>query len=353
MKMNPPFCRRVLLALPLSCLVAVAVRAGDIPEPLEIPVVGRPANLPFSDAAGIFTVSARAEPTSVQVEQPLTFILSVHAEVDRCPRFLPPHRLDLAQIRAFDERFYILDDPKQDSYNEATHRWEFVYRLKPRRVDVTEIPGVPFVYFDPTIQPESKGFQTPYTDEIPLKVQTGDSVPLPVQQVPDLFLQTQPAAAVLDRRAAWSLPGWPYLILLLLAPPLVCAGWYMIWRRLYPDAARRLQQRRSRAATLALKLLQRLPRGATDERATHIAAAVTTYLQQRLDLPAAEPTPVEAARHLRAAGYPDALTKRAEEFFHTCDTARFYPNASAANLPESAQQLILDLEAHTWASAQS
>lgn len=350
--MNLPFCRRVLLAL-LCCLAAVVVRAGDVDDAIEIPVVGRPSNLPFSEAAGIFTVSARAEPTSVQVEQPLTFILSIHAETDRCPRFLPPHRLDLSQLRDFDERFYILDDPKQDTYNAAQHRWEFVYRLKPRRADVTEIPGVPFVYFNPTIQPESKGFQTPYTDEIPLQVQAGQSVPPPVHQVPDLFLQTQTAAAVLDRRGSWSVPGWPILTVLLVTPPFLCAMWYMIWRRLYPDAARRLKQRRSRAATLALKQLQRLPRGATDERATHIAAAVTTYLQQRLDLQAAEPTPDEAARHLRAAGYPDTLTKRAEDFFHTCDLARFYPNASAASLPQSAQQLILDLEAHTWASAQS
>jgi hypothetical protein len=139
----------------------------------------------------------------------------------------------------------------------------------------------------------------------------------------------------------------------LLGPPLGCAAWYAIWRRVYPDAARKTKQRRCRAATLALKQLERLPRGSTEVRAAHIAAAVTIYLQQRLDLPAAEPTPAEAAAHLRTAGCPDTLSDRAELFFKSCDAARFFPNASAADLPAFAQHLILDLEAHTWASVPS
>jgi hypothetical protein len=140
---------------------------------------------------------------------------------------------------------------------------------------------------------------------------------------------------------------------MLLAPPLVCAGLYVVWRRLNPDASRLVQQRRSRAATFALKQLERLPRGAAEARAAHVAAAVTTYLQQRLDLHAAEPTPAEASTLLHATGCPDALTKRAEEFFRTCDAARFFSTPAGADLPSSARQLILDLEAHTWASAES
>ena len=347
--MRGPLVHRALVALLVLSVQASAVRAGDMPEPLEIPIVGRPADLPFSDAAGKFAVSAHAEPTTVQAEHPVTFTLLVHAlEAER----QPPRRLDLSKVPAFNDNFFI-DDPKQDTHDAATRTWQFVYRLKPRRMDVTEIPGVPFVYWDPAIQPASKGFQTPYTEPIPLKVTAPDTLPAPPRPVPDLFLQTRTGPELLARRAPWSPPSWPFLAALLLAPPLGCAVWYAVWRRLYPDAARLLKQRRSRAATLALKQLQRLPRGATEERAAHIAAAVTTYLQQRLDLPAAEPTPREAAAHLRTAGCPDTLTKRAEQFFQTCDAARFFPNASDAELPAFAQQLILDLEAHTWASVQS
>jgi hypothetical protein len=330
---------------------ALAVRAGDIPE-IEIPYVGRPSNLPFSEAAGRFTVSASAEPTTVQAEQPVLFTLRVQALLDKCPVYRPPQRLDLTQIPAFNERFYI-EDPKRDTHDAATQTWQFAYRLKPRRPDVTEIPSVPFVYFDPTIQPENKGFQTPYTDEIPLTVTAPETVQPPPHPVPDLFLHTQADASVLARREPWSPPSWAFLAALLLVPPIGCVAWYLAWRRLYPNARQVVKQRRSRAANLALKQLERLPRGATEERAAHIAATVTQYLQQRLDFPAAEPTPAEAAAHLHTAGCPNTLTQRAEQFFRTCDAARFYPNASAVDLRSSAQQLILDLEAHTWASLPS
>ena len=140
------------------------------------------------------------------------------------------------------------------------------------------------------------------------------------------------------------------MVVLLLFTLLACGAWYLTWRRLYPDAGRLVQQRRSRAAEMALKALDRLPRGAADLRAAHIAATVTAYLQQRLDLLTAEPTPAEAASHLRTTGCPDALAQEAESFFRTCDAVRFFPEAKAIDLPASARQLILDLEAHTWSA---
>jgi hypothetical protein len=342
---------RAILSLLILLLPALTVRAVVEPD-FEIPVVGRPVDVPFSEAAGKFEVSVRAEPTTVQAEQPLLFTLHVQATSDpKYPVRRAPQRIDLSKIPAFDERFYI-EDPQKDTHDAVQRVWEFVYRLKPRRKEVNEIPSVPFVYFDPAISPESKGFQRRLTDEIPLHVTVPKIVSRP-RPVADLFLQTQTGPSLLAHREPWSLPSLPILIVLLLAPPFGCAGWYFVWRRLYPDAARLLKQRRSRAATLALKQLQHLPRGPTEERATHIAAAVTTYLQQRLDLPTAEPTPVEAAAYLRTAGCSEALTKRAEQFFHQCDAARFFPNATAAELLAFAQQLILDLEAHTWASSQA
>jgi hypothetical protein len=350
--MQVPRCYGVPVALLASLLTALAVRAGDIATPIEIPFVGRPDGLPFSEAAGHhFDPTASAEPMTVRAEQPITFTLQIQAE-GRVYR--PPQRLDLTQVPGVNDNFYIAD-PKQDSYDAATQTWQFVYTLKPRRTDVTEIPRVPFVYFNPEIESaeESKRFQTPYTDEIPLQVTAEEKVPTPATSVPPLFLQTQTGPDLLKRRAPWSPPSWFLLGALFVAPLLACYTWYIVWRWLYPDAVRLLKQRRSRAATLALKQLQHLPRGATEVRAAYIAAAVTAYFQQRLDLPTAEPTPAEAAAHLRKTGCPDALTKRAEQFFQMCDAVRFCPEEVEATLSASAQQLILDLEAYTWSSLPS
>jgi hypothetical protein len=78
-------------------------------------------------------------------------------------------------------------------------------------------------------------------------------------------------------------------------------------------------------------------------------------LRQRLDLSAAEPTPREAAGHLRRLGVSAALARRTGDLFRACDVDRFAP-ALAANgdgLAGSAAQLILALEAepcprHVW-----
>jgi hypothetical protein len=134
-----------------------------------------------------------------------------------------------------------------------------------------------------------------------------------------------------------------------LAPPLLCAGWYALWRRRYPDAVRLAQQRRSRAAQLALRAIggaRRLPGRQGDEV---VVAAVADYLRQRFDLPAAEPTPIEAAQALREQGATPDLIAQGEGFFRAGDEARFRPpGRPAAKLAERATRFILAVEARPW-----
>src|SRR5579875_55365 len=154
---------RVRLALILVVLTCEAeVRA----ENENIPVVGRPVDLPFSGASGWFEVQARAEPTTVHAETPLLFTLVVRAV--RPPQ-RPPQRVGLRQLPDFVEQFYI-EDSSEEVARPTDHIWEFFYQLKPRRTGIPEIPGVPFVYFNPYLLTASKGFQVLYTDPIPLRV---------------------------------------------------------------------------------------------------------------------------------------------------------------------------------------
>src|SRR5947209_5364946 len=63
--------RTVCALLALSALFLPAAGARAAPEESEpVPVVGRPADLPFSEASGRFEVSARAAPTTLAVEAP-------------------------------------------------------------------------------------------------------------------------------------------------------------------------------------------------------------------------------------------------------------------------------------------
>src|SRR2546421_476716 len=62
-------------------------RADDPPSGDDIPLVGRPANLPFSGASGRFEVSARAAPDTLRAGEPLTLTVTVTADG---PVHVPP-----------------------------------------------------------------------------------------------------------------------------------------------------------------------------------------------------------------------------------------------------------------------
>src|SRR5262245_55379201 len=106
-----------------SLLLCAPARADDgPPEADDVPLLGRPAGLPFSGASGAFEVEARAEPTALRAEQPLTFTVTVRATgtVRR-----PPRRPDLRKLAAFADRFYVEDpDPRERRPDAKT--WEFV-----------------------------------------------------------------------------------------------------------------------------------------------------------------------------------------------------------------------------------
>jgi hypothetical protein len=339
-----PTARLVLILLGLLTCTA-GLRAGpDEERPTDdVPVVGRPIDLPFSEASGWFEAAASSEPTAVEAETPLTFTLTVRAVR---PTRRPPQRLDLRQLPAFDEQFYI-EDTGEEPNRPDDHTWEFVYRLKPRHTDVTEIPSLPFVYFNPYLLTANKGFQVIYTDPIPLRVLPHEMVHVPVQ-APESAFALAAGPDLLERRTAWS-PGAGTAAALLLAPPVLCAVWYACWRRLYPDAARLASQRRSRAARQALQALHAARRLGAAERADRSAAVVAGYFRQRLDLTVAEPTPREIAEFFGRREISPALTEQAVRFFDACDSARFLPpdGAGPPNLPETAAQLILALEAET------
>ena len=329
--------RRVALFL----LLAAAAAAEPDGRGDDIPLVGRP-DLPFSGASGNFTAEARAEPTALRAESPLTFTLVVRATG---PVRHPPERLDLRRVPAFAERFYF-EDPAEGSRRPAPDRWEFVYRLKPRRADVAEVPAVPFVFFNPSIPSAAKGFQVRFTDPIPLRTLPAEEY-RPPSRFPDEAYQVVAGPALLARQAPWRPPGPTALGLLAAGPPLLCAAWYSAWRRLHPDDAARARRRRSRAARAALRRLRGLRRLPAARRGDRAAEAVADYLRQRVDLSAAEPTPDEAAAHLARSGCPE-LAGQAADFFRACDVVRFVPPAGAGRdddgLAGAAARLVLAVE---------
>jgi hypothetical protein len=265
----------------------------------------------------------------------------------------PPYRPELREMPAFAERFYIEDVASPDESPSGRQGWEFIYRLKPRSADVRAIPSFPLVYFQPGMLPASKGFMTRWAPSIELNVRAREAVletdlqgARPLVGPPATVYAFVEGESVLRRQQAPALPGPVSLTLLALAPPLGCLAWCIVWRRMYPDASRKAQQRRSRAARAALKQLRAVAHASPGEQAEQACATVANYLRERYAFPAAEPTPVEVAAHLQRAALSTPLVEQAAQFFQDCDAMRFRPSPNPNWLAsQAAVALILGLEA--------
>jgi hypothetical protein len=329
-------------------LALVMAEPGDPETPAEddIPVVGRPADLPFSGASGRFFVGAYAQERTVPAEQPIHFSLNVTGVFNE-KVVHPPSRIDLREVPLIAQDFYVEDVEPPVQHVEGTLRWRFDYRLKPRNRRVTEIPGVPFVYFDPKILPASKGFQVRYTEPIPIKV--GPPLETITElNAPAFFFQFADGPDVLATVQPWRPPSGPILSMLLLAPPLASVGAYAMWRRLYPDSAARTRRRRSLAAQAALRDLEGVGKLGAREAAVVVARTLADYLRDRFDLPGGEPTPAGVVEYLRGRGLSAELADRVGGLSAQCDEGRFsaWPTGEK-DLAAQAVELILALEAGT------
>lgn len=343
--------RSLLLAL-FVFLVLSAGGFGQTPEKqFEPPVSGQPEE--FTGAVGVFRVSASLSATTAQVGRPVLFTLRVTADQKPLAR---PGRPRLDADAEIAKRFFVeTPDPAE---KEMGRTWEFYYLLKPRSIAINEVPEVPFYFFDPAAGQDPSGYQKRFTDAIPLKVMPAPAEPVDVRstpaEVPEIVLHIKTGEYLLRRDHHWEMPGPVLLALLLLTPPLACGIWYVVWQRLYPDAARRARQRRSRAARQALHDI-RAARGLPKDQAARLADIVTLYLRYRLDLPAAVPTPPEVTTHLEKLGLPAGLCRQAFTFYETCDVFRFAPSPDrdALDLAAAAEELILAVESETWSLHQS
>jgi len=345
--------RRITVTAVASACTLVACLGVPVwaqPKADEPPLVGQPED--FNGAVGEFKVEAVADTTDVRAEQPLHYRLRITGVG---PVKQPPHRPDLRKLPKFKRLFQIEDLGGEDRTSEvpAGRQWEFVYQLRPRNAAVKAIPGLRFAYYKPGTGPRAKGhYRYPWTHPIELTVQSlevGSPVPSPV---PANIQRIIDGPQVLRRDAPPALPG-PWLLgLLAVLPPALCLAWYQAWRRLYPDAVQAARRRRSRAARRALQTLRGARGENADARAKRAAAAMTTYLWQRLDVPLSDASPVQAGQRLRRLGFPEPLSDQVADLLRTCEAARFASDLLPADedLPAVTEKLILTLESEPWLS---
>ena len=232
-------------------------------------------------------------------------------------------------------------DPPRDP---ATKDVRFAYRLAPRNADVTQVPALRFYYFNPAAAPGKTQFPLTTAASVPLTVREApkpERVVTPLDAPEFLF---QPATGPDGIGTPPFVPcRWAWLAAALFGP-LAALGWFLAWRRVFPDAARLARLRRSRAARRATDAIRKA--GRTPDPPAAVVNAVLGYLRGRFPLSESATTPSEIAAALREFDVPADAAEQAADVFRACDRARFAPSGdNGVSLEAAAEALVARLEA--------
>jgi hypothetical protein len=329
----------VLCAAAIVPCFSIINHQSSIANAEDIPVVGRPT-ADFYNAQGVgVKVAWSLDRATVPEDEEIVATLTVKNATN--PREIV--RPDLKKLTEFESRFVVTDnrDPPPAADAKVV---KFSYRLRPRNRSVDKVPTLVFRYHDPAA---AEGKQFPTTTAKFVEVAVTEPKPKPPPPAiplgePDHLFAVATGPELLEHRPF--APGTWTWVAVALAGPLLAAGWYAAWRRVFPDAARLARMRRSRAARRAVDAVRRAHR-AVDPPAA-VAAAVLGYLRARFPLPPGAVTPTEIGAALAELGVPDADCETVADFFRSCDAARFAPPGdSGASLAAEAETLVTRLEA--------
>ena len=290
---------------------------------------------------------AKGVGVAVRWEVPVTSVedgreLAATLVVSRAANPTEVVRPDLKALPAFADRFTVTDVPGPPSAADAKEV-RFAYRLSPRNRKVDRVPALEFAYFNTAAAPGKSPFRKTQADSVPITVTEPPKTlkkAEPLVEADHLFhVATGPEVLrgpFVPCRWAWGAAA--------LFGPLAAVGWFLVWRRIYPDAARAARLRRSRAARRATDAIRRSGR-APDPPAV-VASAVLGYLRTRFPLPESAVTPSEIAAALGEAKVPADVAEGVADVFRECDRARFAPPGdSGAAIAADAETAIARLEA--------
>lgn len=301
-------------------------------DDVTIPVVGRP--VPFFNAASHnATALATTDRSTVSLDESMELTLTFGNLLNPGDVIRP----DLKSVDSFARQFQI--DDLSDGSNPPAGSAVFRYRLRPRSLDVGEVPRFVFPYYDPNRPqpPDRPGlpFRKVETNPIPIrvvrpKISAPPLVPLDVPSDAESLAEDQ---TIIVPRGVW--------LLGLLAPPALLVLAMVVRFLVWPEGARLARRRRSRAARWAMKAISS---SRDDLSIREIVGHVSNYLTFRFHLSVRPVTPLDARHALTAACVAVEHVDRCVQFFLDADGARFAPGGSANDLREQALQLIRELE---------
>lgn len=313
-----------------------------------LPTEGQPEH--FSGAVGRFRVEASAKPTDVAVGDPITITYAIIAESDAesLEGVQPP---PFAELEELTRDFRIPSDPMAGVMQ--GNRKIFTQTFRPLTERITEIPALPFAYFDP----RSSRYDVTHSEPIPITVRPaerlalsqivgarGDIAPAatgaaePLTVVAGGLVANAPIATALLRNER--APRSPLLFVLLLVGPPIAVGAVAIVRAIERRAA--ADPARRRAAKASGVARSRLARSGDDP--AEVLSALTGYVADRTGLAEGARTRPDATRALTQCGVETSLIERVDRMLAECERARYAAPGSTLVSTREAVALLAELD---------
>jgi hypothetical protein len=345
--------------LEFTGLIPLRVRADvGVIDITPLPEQGRPSD--FRGAVGDFVVRASAKPVRVAAGDPITFSLLI-GNVDASDSVLDTLRPPpLDQLDALTRDFKIPTDPIAGTVDGNIKI--FTQSIRPRDENVTEIPAIPFSFFDPDLD----AYRTLYTNPISVEVTpaemltSGDIVRSGNQEynAPELSgdgISAEPGADLallganfpVDERLlsedSFSV-GWGSYAILAAPPMAFLAGLALVarrrWRERNPDSIR--------ARTAASRTLVVLRR---EEHPGEVGRQLRTYISDRSGRPSASITSMEAMRLAREVQVDPEVLMSLENLLRTTERSGYGGTLEQdSKLSSEAIRIIRALERCNWRS---
>lgn len=276
----------------------VAETGGPAIDVLPIPIADRPAD--YRGAVGKYAIITRATPSNVKAGDPIELSIGIEGSGPMDLVQAPP----LADLNELTADFKVPAEPLAGFVKD--NRKLFTTTIRPRRAGVTQIPSIPFSFFDPA----AGKFFTVHSDPITIHVDPADTLALDAivgkagrssgsDGSSDNVAKTSAEAATtlftgddLLKTAQPKELSSGVLVVILAAPPLLVlclliVQGYRKWLPAFGSGARRVSRRieaAQTAAEVATALRSHLSRslrtGASADDATIVGAMRSAGLRQ-------------------------------------------------------------------------
>jgi len=296
----------------------------------ELPEQGRPPE--FNGAVGRFTLSASADRSDTKVNDAVGLKVEVEGQ-GNINTLGNPSLPSLPDFKRYDPKV-VEEMHARSGTLVGSKTWNYV--LIPLAPGSQEIPPVKFAFFDP----QTDRYEVLESAPIQLRVARGEAGDLPMPSLPsradipvlgsDIRYIHLGGEGLLDQGK--TLYDSPMLLAVVAVPPLFNIALLVVLRRREKLAGSEAMARQRRARKMARKRLARAQGRLSKERSRdfyqELASALTSYLADKLGVPAAGLTYDRIEEVLELRGVEAGLRGQFRRCLETCDFARFAPAAS-------------------------